>query len=102
MALRPWLVANREILPTITSPAQAPRRRPPAHIFFGSSHGESLARDFKHIIMRQDTQMVEVPPPAVSRGLKQRWAHCIKQLYGAEPLLSPQCGEPMRIIAFID
>jgi len=48
------------------------------------------------------TEMVEVPPPAISQALKRRWAHFIKQVYEADPLLCPQCGGPMRIIAFID
>jgi hypothetical protein len=46
--------------------------------------------------------MVEVPPPAISQALKRRWAHFIKQAYEADPLLCPQCGGPMRIIASID
>jgi hypothetical protein len=46
--------------------------------------------------------MVEVPPPAISQALKRRWAYFIKQVYEADPLLCPQCGGPMRIIAFID
>ena len=48
------------------------------------------------------TEMLEVRPPAVSRGLKQPWAHFIKQVYEADPLVCPQCGGPMRIIAIID
>jgi len=46
--------------------------------------------------------MVEVPPPAISQALKRRWAHFIKQVYEADPLLCPQCGGPMRIIASIE
>ncbi len=46
--------------------------------------------------------MAEVPAPAISQALKRRWAHFIKQVYEADPLLCPQCGGPMRIIAFID
>jgi hypothetical protein len=46
--------------------------------------------------------LIEVPPPASSRALKQDWARLIKQAYEADPLLWPQCGGPMRIIAFIE
>jgi len=46
--------------------------------------------------------MVEVPTPAISRVLKHRWAHFIKQVYEADPLLCPQCGGSMRTIAFIE
>ncbi len=35
-------------------------------------------------------------------ALKQQWAQLIKQVYEADPLLCPQCGGPMRIIAFIE
>jgi len=48
------------------------------------------------------TEVVEVPPPAISRGLKHRWAYFIKQVYEADPLVCPQCGGPMRIIGFIE
>ena len=50
----------------------------------------------------QTTEVVEVPPPAVSRGLKHRWVHFSKQVYEADPLLCPQCGGPMRIVAFTE
>ena len=46
--------------------------------------------------------MVEVPAPPISQALKRRRAHFIKQLYEADPLLCPQCGGSMRIIALID
>jgi hypothetical protein len=42
------------------------------------------------------------PTPALTWALKQRWAHFIKQVYEADPLLCPQCGGPMRILAFIE
>ena len=48
------------------------------------------------------TEVVEVPPTAISQALKRRWAHFIKQVYEADALLCPECGGPMRIIAFID
>jgi hypothetical protein len=47
-------------------------------------------------------ERVEAPPRAISQALKRRWAHFIKQVYEADPLLCPQCGGSMRIIAFID
>jgi len=46
--------------------------------------------------------MVEILLPAVSRGLKHRWVPFIQQVYAAGPLLCPQCGSAMRIIAFIE
>ena len=48
------------------------------------------------------TEMVEVPPPAVSQALKHRWAHFIKQVYETDPLLCPGCGGTMKIIAVIE
>jgi hypothetical protein len=46
--------------------------------------------------------MVEAPPPASARALKQQWARLIKQTYEADPMLCPQCGRAMWIIACID
>ena len=43
----------------------------------------------------------EVPPPASAQALKEQWARLITQAYEADPLLCPQCGGPMRIIASI-
>jgi hypothetical protein len=48
------------------------------------------------------TEMPEVPPPAISQAPKHRWTHFIKQVYEADPLVCPQCGGPMRAIAFIE
>lgn len=58
----------------------------------GSSQGESTAPDAP----------TETPPPASGRVLQQQWARLIKQVSEANPLLCPQCGGAMRIIAFID
>lgn len=35
---------------------------------------------------------VGVPPAALTRALKRRGAHCIKEVYEADPLLCPRCG----------
>jgi hypothetical protein len=40
----------------------------------------------------------EVGPSAAKRA----WAQLIKQAYEVDPLVCPRCGEPMRIIAFIE
>ncbi len=45
---------------------------------------------------------IEIPPPLVSRTLKQRWAQLIQKVYEVDPLLCPRCGGSMRIIALID
>jgi hypothetical protein len=37
-----------------------------------------------------------------TRALKQESARLIKHVYEADPLLCPQCGGSMRIIAFIE
>jgi hypothetical protein len=39
-------------------------------------------------------------PPA--RPARRRWAALIKHVYQADPLLCPNCGGTMRIIAFIE
>ena len=45
---------------------------------------------------------IEILPSASGRALQQQWARLIKQVYEADPLLCPQGGGPMRIIAFIE
>jgi hypothetical protein len=36
--------------------------------------------------------IIEVPQPALTRALKQRGAHCVKEVYEADPLRCPRCG----------
>ena len=48
------------------------------------------------------TELLEAPPPAISRALKHWWTHFIRQVYEGDPLLCPQCGGAMRIIGFND
>ena len=51
---------------------------------------------------------VAPPPPAVlaptdadARALRRRWAHLIRRIFEADPLVCPRCGEAMPIIAFV-
>jgi len=37
-----------------------------------------------------------------AKQCRQRWAALIKQVYETDPLVCPQCGGAMRIIAFIE
>ena len=41
----------------------------------------------------------DVPSPRLDR---RRWAALIKHIYQADPLLCPQCGGTMKIIAFFE
>ena len=41
-------------------------------------------------------------PPAPDRLARRRWAMLIKRIYHADPLLCPECGGTMKIIAFIE
>ncbi|MBI4024284.1 MAG: hypothetical protein HY360_04840 [Verrucomicrobia bacterium] len=49
---------------------------------------------------------VDIPAPEdgshFARQCRQRWAALIKQVYEIDPLICPQCGGRMRIIAFIE
>ncbi len=36
-----------------------------------------------------------------ARALRRSWAQLIKRIYEADPLVCPNCGGEMRIIAFI-
>jgi hypothetical protein len=49
---------------------------------------------------------VDLPVPEdgghFAKQCRQRWAALIKQVYEIDPLICPQCGGTMRIIAFIE
>ncbi len=53
-------------------------------------------------VEEEPTQVMEVPPPAVSRELKRRWSYFIRKVYETDPLVCPKCSGEMRIISFID
>ncbi len=64
--------------------------------------GESGRRRKNEGKLRDREGIVEAPPLPRSRALTKRWAHDIGQVYTVGPLLYPQCGESMRVIAFTD
>jgi hypothetical protein len=37
-----------------------------------------------------------------TKGCNKSWARLIKKIYEVDPLICPQCGSQMRIIAFIE
>jgi hypothetical protein len=43
----------------------------------------------------------EEPPSAFRRAAARCWALLLVRIYECLPLLCPRCGEPMRIVAFI-
>ncbi len=47
-------------------------------------------------------EVIEVPPPPVSKESKKRWSHFIRKVYETDPLTCPKCQGEMRIISFID
>ena len=48
----------------------------------------------------------EAPPiendTAEARPDRHAWARLIKKIYEVDPLICPECSNPMRIIAFIE
>jgi len=50
------------------------------------------------------TQVADETPPIIksARLDRRRWAMLIQRIYQADPLLCPQCGGTMKIIAFIE
>ena len=51
---------------------------------------------------RPEHGVVRPPIIASARLDRRRWAMLIKRIYEADPLLCPQCGGTMQIIAFIE
>ena len=43
----------------------------------------------------------ETPSAAQRRRLRRLWAQLIRRVYEIDPLTCPECGEEMRILAFI-
>ncbi len=54
------------------------------------------------VAQRAACALVGLQLPHTLRLDRRRWAALIKYIYQADPLLCPQCGGTMKIIAFIE
>ena len=97
--MHPVLKRNFEVFPVLdwlaALTAHIPNQGEPLVRYYGwysnasrgkrkKAHGQVLA------VVPEDS--IEVPPPALTRALKQRWAPFIKQVSEADSLLCPRCG----------
>jgi hypothetical protein len=97
--MHPVLKRNFEVFPVLDWLAA-----PTVHI---SNQGEHLVRSYGwhsnasrgkrkkahgqvSAVVPED--IIEVPQPALTRALTQRGAHCVKEVYEADPLRCPRCG----------
>ena len=103
--MNPVLKRNFEIYPVLdwiaTLTAHIPN--PGEHLvrYYGHYSNASRGKRRKAEDQAQEAapeETVEIPPPPISRALKQRWAQLIQKVYEVDSLLCPQCGGSMQIL----
>jgi len=70
--------------------------------YYGYYSNVSRGKRKKEKVEKEPTEVMEVPPPSLSKDLKKRWSYFIRKVYETDPLVCPRCSGEMRIISFID
>ncbi|MBI4027536.1 MAG: transposase [Verrucomicrobia bacterium] len=79
---------------------------PGQHLILCYGEYSHKKRGLRAKVKGDEAQAPPVPVPEPDgdfrKQCRQRWAAFIKQVYETDPLICPQCGGTMRIIAFIE
>ncbi len=70
--------------------------------YYGAYSNVSRGKRKKEKVEEEPAEVIEAPPPLVSKELKKRWSHFIQKVYETDPLVCPKCSGEMKIISFID
>jgi len=69
--------------------------------YYGAYSNVSRGKRKKEKVEEEPAEVIEAPPPLVSKELKRRWSHFIRKVYETDPLVCPMCSGEMHI-SFID
>ncbi|MCZ6758963.1 MAG: hypothetical protein O7D29_01100 [Gemmatimonadetes bacterium] len=72
-----------------TLTAHTPNKGEQRAHYYGAYSNASRGKKKKEKVEEEPTEVIEVPPPLVSKELKKHWSYFIRKVYETDPLVLP-------------